>query len=203
MPVFASTSSRRQSGALFGVIGARGIAGRRADAAILLVDQVRVAQVFAAAVAPFVAHALVQAFGEGLGQAVGERLGHDGVVVVVLGAESVAELLQADAGGHREGADVIGQAGLLRRDEIGQRAAGLAAFAVRLLAQEVERVEHLRARRVGVQLDVVAHALAGKKPYTPRAVSSFFAMIRSSSALASAKICRACSPYFSCSRMRG
>ena len=71
------------------------------------------AQVLVAAVAPLVAHALVQALGERLGQPVGERLGHDGVVVVVLGPEPVAQLLQADAGGHREAADVVGQARVL------------------------------------------------------------------------------------------
>ena len=138
MPVFASTSSRLPERALLGVVGAGGVAGGGADAAILLLDELGGAEVFVAAVAPLVADALVQALGEGFGEAVGEGLGHDGVVVVVLGAEAVAELLQADAGGDGEGADVIGQAGLLGRDEVGERAAGLAAFAVGLLAQEVE-----------------------------------------------------------------
>ena len=45
-------------------------------------------QIFALAVAPLVAHALVQALGERLGQAIGERFGHDRVVVVVLGSEA-------------------------------------------------------------------------------------------------------------------
>ena len=124
--------------ALLGVVGAGGIAGGRADAAILFVDELVGAQVLVAAVAPLVAHALVQALGEGFGEAVGEGLGHDGVVVVVLGAEAVAEFLEADAAGDGEGADVVGQAGFLRRDEVGERAAGLAAFPVGLLAQEVE-----------------------------------------------------------------
>ena len=93
---------------------------------------------FVAAVAPFVADALVQALGEGFGEAIGDGFGHDGVVVVVVGAEAVAQFLQADPAGDGEGADVIGQAGFLRRDEVGERAAGLAAFAVGLLAEEVE-----------------------------------------------------------------
>ena len=58
--------------ALLGVIRAGRIARRRPDAAILLVDQLLVAQALLAAVAPLVAHALVQAFGKGLGQPVGD-----------------------------------------------------------------------------------------------------------------------------------
>jgi hypothetical protein len=59
-----------------------------------LVDELVDAQGFRAAVTPFVAHALVEAFGEGFGEAVGDGLGHDGVVVVVGGAEAVAQLLR-------------------------------------------------------------------------------------------------------------
>ncbi len=54
------------------------------------------------------------------GQAVGNGLRHDGVVVVVLGAEAVAQLTQADTGGDGEAADVIGQAALAWRHEVGQ-----------------------------------------------------------------------------------
>ena len=103
-----------------------------------LVDEFRVAELLRAAVAPLIPHALVQALGKGFGQPIGEGLGHDRVVVVVLGAEAVAQFLQADAAGHREGANVIGQPGLFRRDEIGERPARLAAFAVGLLAKEME-----------------------------------------------------------------
>ena len=131
------------------------------------------------------------------------RLRHDGVVVVVLGPEAVAQLLQADAAGHREGADVVAQPGLLGRNEIGQRPAGLASLPIRLLAQKVEALQRPSSRAIRVQLNIVAHRVGGKNPYTPRAVSSFFSMIASSSALASAKICRACAPCLSCSRMRG
>ena len=115
-----------------------------------------------AAVAPLVAHALVQALGEGFGEAVGEGLGHDGVVVVVLARKRVAEFLQADAAGDGEGADVIGQAGFLGRDEVGERAAGFAAFAVGLLAEEVEVVEDFGARLVGVESTSSPMALAGR-----------------------------------------
>ena len=49
------------------------------------------------------------------------------------------------------------------RDEVDQRAAGLAAFAVGLLAEEVKALLHLGARVVGVELDVVAYGVGGEK----------------------------------------
>src|SRR6202012_751288 len=110
----------------------------RPYAAILLFDEVGVAQAFLAAVAPFLAYALVQAFGEGFRQAVGDGFRHDRVVVVVLGTEAVAEFLETNAAGYRESSDVVGQSGFLRRYEINQRAAGLTAFTIGLLTQEVE-----------------------------------------------------------------
>ena len=112
-------------------------------------------EVFGAAVAPLVADALVQTFGEGFGEAVGEGLGHDGVVVVVLCAEAVAKFLEANAAGDGECADVVGEPCFLRRDEVGEGAARLASFLVRLLAQEVESLQHLCARFVRVEFDVV------------------------------------------------
>ena len=60
----------------------------------------------------------MQAFGEGFGQAVGDGFRHDCVVVVVLRAEVVAELLEADAAGYGEGSDVVLQAGFLWGDEV-------------------------------------------------------------------------------------
>ncbi len=169
MPVFASHVEQAPERPFFGVIRTRRIARRRPDAAILLVDQLLVAQVFVAAVTPFAAHPLVQAFGERLGQAIRERFGHDGVVVVVLGPEAVAQLLQADAARHGEGADVIGQSGILRRDEIGEGPARLAAFSIRLLPQEMESLEHLVARLIRVQFDVVADGVGRETSHTRRA----------------------------------
>ena len=55
----------------------------------------------------------MQAFGESFREAVGESLCHDRVIVVVLGPEPVAQLLQSDSAGHRERADMIGQARFL------------------------------------------------------------------------------------------
>ena len=63
----------------------------------LFVDQLLGREPFSSSVAPLLAHALVQAFGEGLGETVRERFGHDGVVVVVIGFELLDEFLEADA----------------------------------------------------------------------------------------------------------
>ena len=105
----------------------------------------------------------MQAFGEGFGEAVGERFGHDRVVVVVVGSELVAQLLQADAAGYCERADVIGQPGFLWRDEVGERPARLAPFPVRLLAEKVESIENFFSCAVGVEFDVVADCAGGKE----------------------------------------
>ena len=72
------------------------------------------------AVAPLIAHALVQAFGESFSQAVGNGFGHDRVVVIMRRTEVVAKFLQANAAGDREGADMILQSGCFRCNEIGE-----------------------------------------------------------------------------------
>src|SRR3989442_11856156 len=51
----------------------------------------------------------------------------------------------------------------LRRDEIGEAPVRAAIGLLDLLAEEVERREHLSARFVGVQLDVVADAVGGEQ----------------------------------------
>ena len=87
------------------------------------------------------AHARVQALGEGFGEAVAQRLEDDAAVVVGRGDARSDRLLLADAGGHGEAADVVGEPGLLRRDEIGERGMGAVArrIAGDLLAQRVQR----------------------------------------------------------------
>ena len=86
------------------------------------------------------AHALVHALGEGLGQPVGQRLQHDAAVVVGLVDMARERLGLADAGRDGEGADVVGEPGLLGRDEVGERRVGAVApvLARHLLAQRVQ-----------------------------------------------------------------
>jgi hypothetical protein len=108
--------------ALDAVVGAGRIARRRADAAVLLGDQVLVAELLVGRVAPELgAHALVQPLGEGLGQPVGQGLEHDRRVVVVVVGELLLLLLHAQARSHGEQADVVGRHAL-GRDEVGQAA---------------------------------------------------------------------------------
>ena len=76
-------------GSFLGVVGAGGITRRRSDAAIFFLDEIVGGKVFCFAVTPFFAGAFVQIFRESFGEAVGQRLGHDGVVVVVVGFELI------------------------------------------------------------------------------------------------------------------
>ena len=90
------------------MVGAGGIACGGADAPVAFAEQVLGGEAFVQAVAPFAADALVQALGEGLRQAVRQGLGHDGVVVVMVVLESLAERFGAEPGAHSKGAQVIG-----------------------------------------------------------------------------------------------
>ena len=157
------------------MIGACRVTSGWPNPAIFFLDDFFGAEVFFATVAPFIAYLFVQAFGEGFGETIGDRLCHDCVVVVVVGAEFVAELLQADSGGYRECSDVIGQTCFLRRDEIGERPAWLAAFPVGLLSKEVEPIEDCFTLAVGVEFYVVAYGAGGKEAvYTACCDEIFF-----------------------------
>ena len=74
--------------------------------------------------------------GESLGEPVRERLRHDRVVVVVLGLEARRELVDADAGGDGERAEVV--AG--RRDVVGEAAVRPRVAVRGLLPEEAEAV---------------------------------------------------------------
>ena len=63
------------------------------------------------------------------------------------------------AGGDDEGADIIGLAAALGRDEIGEREIGPAVAAQQLLAQREQRGELFAARFAGVEADVVADGI--------------------------------------------
>jgi hypothetical protein len=71
------------------MVGAGRIAGRRADAAILLLDQRLVGELLALGIAPQgCADMEVEPLGEGLGEAVGERLEQDVLIIVGFGLEA-------------------------------------------------------------------------------------------------------------------
>ncbi len=120
MPVLASTSSKRHSVPFSVWSGQAGYpgAGRMPRYFSWINSSLR--QILAAAVTPLIPHSLMQAFGKSFSQAVGEGLRHDRVVIVVRGPEPVAQLFQADSARHRECPDVIGQPGIIWRDEVCQ-----------------------------------------------------------------------------------
>ena len=136
--------------------GQAGISGRGADAAIGFLNELLGREVFGAAVTPGVANLLVQVLGEGFGEAVGECFGHDRVVVIVVGLEARGQVGKADSSGDGECADGVAEAGLLGRNEVYERAARLVAFAIGLLAEEVESLAGVCACGVAVQFDIVA-----------------------------------------------
>ena len=69
----------------------------------------------------------------------------------------------ADARGHGKRAQIIGEAGLFGSDEVGQRILGFALRLLHLLPQRIEGRQQACARRVRVELDVVAHAIRREK----------------------------------------
>ena len=116
-----------------------------------------------AAVAPFIPRALVQAFGERFGQSVGEGLGHDGVVIVVRGAEPFAQLLQANSAGHGECADVIGSPvsfGAMK--SASDRQGSFPSRSACWRRKQKRSTTFLRAA-VRVQLHIVAHCVGGEE----------------------------------------
>ena len=94
----------------------------------------------------------------------------------MIGYEVLLLLLDAEARRHREHADVVRHARILRRDEIRKGTVG-AHHAVddlphALLAHAVPGQRDLRSGFVGVELDVVVvHRVRGQKLITPFAVS--------------------------------
>ena len=146
-----------EEGGLLGMVGAGRVAGSGADALVLLADQRLVVQGLVRGIAPvLLAHPLVQPLGAGLGKAVGQGFDHDGVVVVALALVVLGQLLGADAGGDDEAAQVVGDAGFLGCDEVGQGQIGLAFGLDGLLAQVVQGGQRLAVLAIDFQV-VVTH----------------------------------------------
>jgi hypothetical protein len=149
---------------LHGVVGARGVARCRTDAAVFLADHRDGVEGFGGGVAPQLApHLPVQPLGEGLRQAIGERLQHDRAVVVLARLECDELPFDSQAGGDGESAHVIPDAGVLRRDEIGEAVVRLARRPRVLLPQVVPDERGVAARFVSVQLDVVTDRIRGQQ----------------------------------------
>ena len=105
----------------------------------------------------------MQVLGECFGETVGQRLQHDRVVVVVARLVRRHALVDADAGGDRERAEIVTHARILRCNEVRQAAVELPCGLLRLLAQVVKSHQRVAARFVSVELDVVADRVRGEE----------------------------------------
>ncbi len=159
---------------LLRVVRAGRVAEGRPDAAVALLQQVVVAQLFAGAVPPLAPDAGVQELRERLGQAVRQRLHHDRVVVVVRGGVAGGQFVGAQAGRDSEGPEVVGRAVAGRRHEVGQRQQRPALLDDLLLAQHREPRDLGPALPIRPEDDVVAVA-AGRPEavHAPRAQRPF------------------------------
>ena len=114
----------------------------------------------------------MQPLREGLCQAIGQCLQHDRAVVVLHRLELGEFPLDAQSRGDGERAGIVLDPRILRRDEVGQTIVGLARRPNVLLPEVAPRQCDRGARRVGVELDVVADRIgrqdgddaAGGKP---------------------------------------
>src|SRR5512140_71295 len=119
------------------MIGASRVACRRPDPAVLFPEQLFFAELLAFAKAPLFAGTLVQEFGESLREAVRERLGHDGVVIIMIELEMFAEFLNTKPGANGKGPEII-RCGAFGRDVVGQAIVKLIRWLIHLLAEEME-----------------------------------------------------------------
>src|SRR5208337_3452916 len=93
--------------------------------------------------------------GEGFGQPVGERFDHDFRIIVMSLGEAPGGGLLANACRYCETSDIIGQAALLWRNEIGECRARTARVPRDLLAQRVKRRDWNLALLAGKNRNIV------------------------------------------------
>src|SRR5262249_2771259 len=142
---------------LFRVVRLRRIAGRGADAAIFLGDELVIAERLVGRVTPeFLAYTLMQSLGERFGQAIGQCLHHDCRVVVIGPLETLGNFVLTDASGDSEAADIVRQPAPTGRDKIAERGVGT-AFAFReLLTQRMQNSDWFVALFIAVDKNIVA-----------------------------------------------
>ena len=144
------------------MVRARRVSRRGPDAAVGLSDQVLVGELLLWRIRPELpARALVHVLRERLGQPVGERLEHDCAVVVVRFLESLDMLVDADAGGDGERADVVARP--CGRHEVGETGLRLAFSLGALLAQVYEAMQEVAAILARVHRDVVVIQRIGRE----------------------------------------
>ena len=100
----------------------------------------------------------MHAFGKGLGQAVGQGFEQDGRVIIVRIDETLFLLFSPQTRSHRKQAHVIGSLGLVGH-KVAQTTVGSSLWFDGLLAQAMPGHHRLLTGLVGIQHNVVTHAL--------------------------------------------
>ena len=184
---------------LLGVVGLGRVAGSRADATVRLADQLAGSERFVRRVAPqLAAHDGVGLLGERFGDPVGERLDQDRRVVVVARLEPLGDRDLLRPGGDHERSDVVGDAGVGRGDEVGDRQVRLAVAA--LAAVGADRASG--DRWSGSTMSSPSR-WAGQKPTTARGANHCSSTIWSSMRRASSNSGAAASPSSASVRIAG
>src|SRR6266568_3966019 len=121
-------------------------------------DPPRVVEHLALRIGPILApYAHVQPLRKSLRQAIGQCLEHDRAVVVLHRLELGEFSFDAQPRGAGARTGVVLDPRTLRHDEVGETIVGLARWPNVLLPEVAPRQCDRRARRVGVELDIVAH----------------------------------------------
>ena len=87
-------------------------------------------------------------------QAIGESLRQDGMVIIVFLFESARQFVRAQPRRDRKGAEIIGPAGTLRSDKIGQAIVWLSGRLCHLLAEEMKLSHRLSPCLVGIDFNL-------------------------------------------------
>ena len=95
---------------------------------------------------------------KGFCQPVSECFRHYCAVVVVGGLESRDHVLESESGADGEGTQMIRQAGIPRRDEVGEGQVGASGATIHLLSEGVEGGEGLAAIAIGIDDNIVVDA---------------------------------------------
>ena len=146
------------------MVGAGGVPRCRPDALVALGDERGIVELLAGSISPELRpHPFMQPLRERLGESVGKGFGENGGVVVVRGTVAGDHGVEADPGSHGEETHVVRDTGGSGRDEVRQREVRTAIPFRHLLPQRVDHGTERPARLVGVELDVVSHAVRRKE----------------------------------------
>ncbi|MNP24981.1 hypothetical protein D3C76_1177720 [compost metagenome] len=114
----------------------------------------------------------MQVFGKGLGQTVGNRFNHDFIVIIMLRFVGIRQRVLLQPAGYGKGTDVVRFTAQLRRDEIGQAVVGKTDL-LGLLTQMMADRQHVGARFIAIDLDVIAHTVGREQPHHAARVEGF------------------------------